>query len=184
MLIGLCGFSGSGKDSLATHLVSTRGFIKLSFAGILKDVICTIFDYDREMMEGCTPASREWREQVDTWWASRLRIPHLTPRWLMQHIGTNVFRDAFHTDIWVAALERKLLKYKNVVVTDCRFPNEIELLKRLGGCMIRVNRGEPPSSFVHPSEWAWVSCGPMYTIDNNGTLEDAYKKIDRYLIGT
>ena len=98
MIIGLVGLIGSGKDTVADYLVNVHGFRRESFAGTLKDAVAAVFGWDRTLLEGRTRASREWREQVDTWWAARLNMPDLTPRWVLQYWGTEVMRRGFHDD--------------------------------------------------------------------------------------
>ena len=78
MIIGVCGFIGSGKDTIADYLTNYHGFRRESFANSLKDCVAQVFGWDRTMLEGRTTQAREWREQVDKWWADRLKIPHLT----------------------------------------------------------------------------------------------------------
>ncbi len=168
-IIAICGFQGAGKDTLANILVEKHGFVKLSFAGTLKDVVSCVFSWDREMLEGATPESRSQREVVDEWWSKRLNIPGLTPRWVLQNFGTELFRNHFHQDIWIACVEKKILSNKNVVITDCRFPNEIDSIKNLGGKLIHIYRKTLPDWFhnyknrlcnppkdIHPSEWSWI----------------------------
>ena len=65
MIIGICGFIGSGKDTIADYLVNLHGFRRESFANSLKDAVAQIFGWDRIMLEGRTKQSREWREQRD-----------------------------------------------------------------------------------------------------------------------
>ena len=96
MIIGITGLIGSGKDTAADYLCTFHGFKRMSFASALKDAVAIIFNWDRELLEGSTKASREWREQVDEWWAERLNIPHLTPRWVLQQWGTDVARKNFY----------------------------------------------------------------------------------------
>jgi len=145
-IIGICGLIGSGKDTVADYLIQNYGFKRDAFAATLKDAAAAIFGWDRAMVDGLTKESRAWREQVDTWWSERLDIPELTPRWVLQQWGTELFRTHFHADIWVACIENKLRKTtQNVVITDCRFPNEIAAIKKAGGTVIRVVRGETPS---------------------------------------
>ena len=210
MIIGICGFIGSGKDTVAEYLVNKYGFLRESYAGTLKDSVANVFGWNREWLEGLTAESREWREQVDPWWAERLNIPHLTPRWVLQQWGTDVCRRAFHNDIWIASLESKLRDKKdNIVISDCRFPNEIKSIKKQGGIVIWVKRGELPEWYecallenttddddlwllqdaeelmeqkypdVHASEWAWIGSKFNAVYENNGSLDELYTQIDK-----
>lgn len=198
-IIGICGFIGSGKDTAADYLVNFHEFRRDSFAATLKDAVAAVFGWDRELLEGRTKQAREWREQVDTWWAERLKMPELTPRLVLQLWGTEVCRRSFHDDIWIASLESRLRNSRdNIVISDCRFPNEIKAIKNAGGKVIWVQRGELPSwhimaakankgdSFaaeklkalgVHASETAWVGTDFDYIVDNNGTVDELYNRI-------
>jgi len=149
-IIGISGFIGSGKDTVADYLVNYHGFRRESFANTLKDAVACVFGWDRIMLEGRTAASRAWREQVDPWWSKRLNLPFLTPRWILQHWGTEVCRHGFHDDIWVASLENKLRNATdNIVISDVRFPNEVAAIRGVEGKMILVERGAPPE---------WLAC--------------------------
>lgn len=161
MIVGIAGLISSGKDTAADYLCTVYGFKRMSFGASLKDAISVIFSWDRELLEGSTKHSREWRDQVDVWWAARLGIPHLTPRWILQQWGTEVARKSFHDAIWVASLENKLRNiHEDIVITDCRFPNEIAAVKNAGGITIRTHRGKEP-------EWC-----PIAVILNNTEKED------------
>ena len=207
MIIGVCGFIGSGKDTVADYLVNLHHFRRESFANTLKDAVSAVFGWDRTMLEGRTKQAREWREQVDAWWAERLSIPHLTPRWILQNWGTEVCRKNFHDDIWIASLENKLrASTDDIVISDCRFPNEIAAIKKAGGRVVRVVRGAEPEWYqlavsrnrgpngnsswalsgrkleqlgIHASETAWVGTRFDAVLDNNGTLEDLYQQVKR-----
>jgi len=207
MIIGICGFIGSGKDTIADYLVNLHHFRRESFANTLKDAVAQVFGWDRTMLEGRTKQAREWREQVDPWWAARLKMPHLTPRWVLQYWGTEVCRKAFHDDIWIAALENKLRNSEDdVVISDCRFPNEIKAIRKAGGMVIRVVRGPEPEWYdaavsanrgpnanvtwalsraklerlnVHASETSWVGTKFDHVLDNNGTLDHLYQQVKR-----
>ena len=155
----------------------------MSFADSLKDAVAAVFGWPRSLLEGDTEESRSWREQTDDWWATRLKMPNLTPRLVLQQWGTEVCRFGFHDDIWIASMERKLDTTKNYVIPDTRFPNEIDMITRLKGQVWHIERGARPSWFdqyqlggsppsnLHASEWAWVRSKFNRTIQNNGTLE-------------
>lgn len=204
MIIGVCGFIGSGKDTIADYLTNFHGFRRESFANSLKDAVSKVFGWDRTMLEGRTKQSREWRDQVDTWWAERLGMPNLTPRWILQYWGTEVCRASFHDDIWIASLENKLrTSTDDIVISDCRFPNEIKSIRNAGGIVIRVVRGSEPEWYndalavnrgprhigwalskdkmskykIHESETAWVGTKFDHVLDNNGTLDELYDQV-------
>ena len=203
MIIGICGFIGSGKDTVADYLVNFHEFRRESFAATLKDAVAAVFGWDRVLLEGRTKEAREWRESVDTWWAERLDMPTLTPRWVLQYWGTEVCRRAFHDDIWIASLENKIRNSKdNVVISDCRFPNEIQSIKNAGGQIVWVQRGELPDWYdtaisanagnnwaiqdlkmrkIHASETAWVGTQFDTVLDNNNTIDALYQEAARLL---
>ena len=204
MIIGICGFIGSGKDTIADYLVNFHEFRRESFASTLKDAVAAVFGWDRTMLEGRTKEAREWREQVDPWWAARLDMPTLTPRWVLQYWGTEVCRKAFHDDIWIASLENKLRNSKDhVVISDCRFPNEISSIKNAGGQIVWVQRGALPEWYqiavdanrgsnvalndlkrlkIHASETAWVGTEFDAVIDNNSTIDALYQQAQTLVV--
>ena len=131
-------------------------------------------------------------------------MPNLTPRLVLQLWGTEVCRKGFHDDIWIASLENKLRNRKDhVVISDCRFPNEIQAIKKVGGIVIRVKRGPDPEWYndacdvnagekcsnyavakerldalkIHVSETAWVGTKFDHILDNNGSIEELYKQV-------
>jgi hypothetical protein len=194
MIIGVCGLIGSGKDTIADYLVNIHEFRRDSFAATLKDACSAVFGWDREMLEGRTRSSREWREQPDAWWSDRLGRD-ITPRYILQQWGTEVCRQGFHDDIWIASLENKLRNTRDdVVISDCRFPNEISSIRSQGGIVIRVVRGPDPVWFqqaclepekmpvlfpqVHSSEYSWAQTDFDRVIQNNGTLDELYSSIN------
>jgi len=199
MIIGICGFIGAGKDTAADYLVNFHEFRRESFAGTLKDAVAAVFGWDRTMLEGRTKQAREWREQLDLWWSERLNMLELTPRWVLQNWGTEVIRNGFHDDMWIASLENKLRKAQdNVVISDCRFPNEIAAIKAQGGKIIWVQRGITPhwyevasqanrgdtkarewlkSEGIHASEYSWAGTDFDAVVDNNGSIDSLYEQL-------
>lgn len=206
-IIGICGFIGSGKDTVADYLVNFHGFKRESFANSLKDAVSLVFGWDRELLEGRTKASREWREQKDDWWSKRLGRD-ITPRWVLQYWGTEVVRKGFHNDTWVASLENRLRQAQDdIVITDCRFPNEIKAIKASGGNVIRIKRGPEPDWYnaaidynkgmkrigwalgrdtlekagVHASEYSWVGSKFDTVLVNDGTLDELFEQVENFL---
>jgi len=194
MIIGVCGLIGAGKDTIADYLVNIHEFRRDSFAATLKDACAAVFGWDRDMLEGRTRSSREWREQPDAWWSQRLGRD-ITPRYILQQWGTEVCRQGFHDDIWIASLENKLRTTQDdVVISDCRFPNEISAIRSQGGHVVRVVRGADPQWFApvrdyfrgqgllpadlpHASEWSWAGTEFDSIIDNNGSLDELYSQV-------
>jgi hypothetical protein len=205
MIIGVCGFIGSGKDTIADYLTNFHGFRRESFANSLKDAVAQVFGWDRTLLEGRTKQAREWREQVDPWWAERLKMPNLTPRLMLQLWGTEVCRKGFHDDIWIASLENKLRNSTDdIVISDCRFPNEIKSIRDAGGIIVWVKRGELPEWYdwaesankgevqnftwstsraklekagIHASETAWVGTEFDAVLENDGSIDDLFAKV-------
>lgn len=198
MIIGIVGFIGSGKDTAADYLVNFHGFKRESFASTLKDAVSVIFNWDRDLLEGRTNESRAWREQPDEWWSKRLGRS-ITPRHILQRWGTEVIRGGFHDDMWIASLENKIRNSKdNIVITDCRFPNEIRALRAQGARIVWVQRGITPhwyeiaerankgdikacawleSNNIHASEYSWAGTEFDARIDNNGSIEQLYAQL-------
>ena len=113
-------------------------------------------------------------------------------------------RQGFHDDIWIASLENKIRKTNdNMVITDVRFPNEINAIKNSGGKVFRVKRGPDPDWYqdalnfnegptnmswalskmrldqkqVHASERSWIGKGIDVEIDNNGSIDDLFGQL-------
>ena len=207
MIIGLVGFIGSGKGTVADLLVSNHGFIKESFANSVKDAVSVVFGWDRSLLEGDTVDSRAWREQPDEFWSRKLG-KEFSPRLALQLMGTEAGRNVFHTDLWVHTVERRCSPNRNYVIADVRFPNEVLAIKAMGGKVFRVKRGADPEWFataqrqnltpeddlwlledhnelmeqkypdVHYSEWAWIGQEVDGTIWNDTTFEDLKKRVD------
>lgn len=202
-IIGLVGFAGSGKDTVGNVLCDLYGYKKYSMAKPLKDVVSLLFSWDRELIEGSTDESRLWREQPDEWWNEKLNWEErfgvkFTPRICLQVFGTDVLRNHFDSNIWVICLERYLTTIEDdrIVITDCRFKNEIDVITKLKGKIIRVRRNSDPEWFseieqinkqqwkdniyntdhlskynIHESEVGWVGADFSHIIENDKDIE-------------
>ena len=192
MLIGIVGLISSGKGTVADRLVERHNYQKDSFAKSLKDAVASMFNWDRDMLEGDTESSRHWREQPDEFWSKKFNKP-VTPRWVLQYFGTEVMRGQMYDSIWVDSCMGRY-KGQNTVIADTRFPNEVKQIRAHGGKIILVKRGPDPDWFVsyvegniepkgiHSSEYAWAKEEFDFIIENNGNKNQLYAKIDQLII--
>lgn len=198
--IAITGLKGSGKGTLASHLVNTHTYQELSFAHALKDTLSVVFAWPRDMLEGNTPESRKFRETVDEWWSNELGIENFTPRFAMQHVGTDLFRDRFHPRIWALTVKRKI-QPTHTVISDLRFVNEYKTVKNSVDLIVKVLPKKTPvwyhiarqalqgdedayrdmlESFpeVHKSEWETTIIPADIEIRNDSTIEHLVHKFN------
>lgn len=210
LIVSLTGFRNSGKNTFSLFL-KERGFVEISFAETLKDVLSILFLWDRKMLDGITELSRRERKKVDEWWSEKLNIKDFSPEKALTLLGTELFRNCFNENIWIFSLERKLLKIfeKNpdskIVVTDCRFTNEINFLNKFtenfvsvkivreqsepfwkekalkakSGCVESLNFLKEKN--VHLSEWDLIDYCFDFVVYNNGSKEDLKSECERFL---
>ena len=203
-IIGLSGYAGSGKSTVSSYLVNEHGATRVSFAGALKDITATLFGWDRDMVEGATPQSRAWRDTPDVFW-SPVFGKDITPRYMLQFMGTEVMRNSLHRDIWVqVALNKIRMLPENslVVVDDVRFVNERNALRDAGAVFWQISRlGHPTLEHrdiynaamdgtlasreytpptLHPSEWDWMKDDTTKDIHilNTTSFDELYADID------
>ena len=205
MIIGIAGLIGSGKGTVADILVEQHNFTKISFADKLKDGVAASFGWNRELLEGDTDESRQWRETVDEFWTNETGR-EITPRLVLQEFGTDCMRNGFYDGIWVSLIKQEILNNPetNYVVPDVRFKNEIDVINNLGGKIWNVRRGElpqwwgyaiqdnhhPASSLmkdyhpdVHQSEWRWIDKDETFgnILHNDDSIEALYSKVSTSL---
>jgi hypothetical protein len=209
MIIGISGRMGSGKNTVGDIIekicLTNEGplFEQKAFAGKLKQIGSILSGVPVEYFEDQDfkklPMGIEWE---------------MTYREFLQKLGTEAMRDGLHTNVWVNALfadyfckdcgweeEQKGTidacsgkhELPNWIITDMRFPNELEAVKEKGGITIRVVRPhgytnphtgeykEMPLSY-HPSETALDDAKFDYEIINDGTIEDLIEKVKEILI--
>jgi len=183
-LIGFSGRKRSGKDTGGDYLIEKYSYVQYSFAGPLKRACKEIFMFTDEQTEGSD------KEMFDDRW-------NITARKVFQIFGTEMFRQKlgdffpemehikenfwiYRFEMWYAEQIRKDPNVK-VVVTDIRFPNEAAIVKKLGGRVIKVNRNTGMLLDGHASEKNIDLIEGDITIENNSTLEDYYKKVEKAL---
>lgn len=107
----------------------------------------------------------------------------LTPRLLLQWIGTEGLRDIVHPEIHVLSLFMDYKEGSKWVITDVRFPNEADVIKQRGGIVIRVENDRVESTDTHPSE---IGLDDYQSFDaiipNNATLDELRIEIEKAFI--
>lgn len=143
MILGLTGRARVGKTTLAEELELRNGFVIKSFATPLK--------HGLSVMTGLDP-----RYFTDPMLKNQI-IPSFgtTPRLLMQRVATDAIR-TISPNFWVVRMRQELRKdiYQNVkiVIDDCRFENEVQLIRDLGGQIIHLKRNQSEEEDSHISE--------------------------------
>jgi hypothetical protein len=196
-IIGLVGFIGAGKSTVSDILVQDYGYTKIAFADKLKDIVASVFGWPRHLLEGDSIESRNFREQIDNTWSSLLGYD-VTPRLMIQLVGTEAFRNIIHDSIWIHATFNEIMKNpdKKYVIPDARFYNEILAIQNHGGKVMRVKRGPEPDWYdlaeaansdtflhapeafeelkklnIHQSEWDWIGTEFDETIHNDSDID-------------
>lgn len=183
-LIGLTGFAGAGKSTVANYLVEQHGFTRLSFAAPLKkmlrtlDPILTEEPSDRYSPPSTIRLSRltgtlDWSEQQvkDSSYGKEYRR-------LLQVLGTDCIR-AVDEDFWVNAALAQITDADDMVVfDDVRFPNEAKVIHNFNdwGLWNVQREGYAPVN-GHASEQHAGKMDEEIILDNS-TLDHLYAQVD------
>lgn len=182
VLIGIVGIKRSGKDTMADYIINNtdKQFIKYSFADPIKELCRMLFGFNQEQLYG------DQKEEVDENWG-------VTPRKVFQVIGTDLFRDTLpekckelsylKNTFWIKQFEiwYEKNREKNIIISDIRFQNELDVIKKMGGIIIYVIKKSSVTD-SHISEQMKVNTDDCdIVIGNDGTLEEYYKKIDNLI---
>lgn len=153
MIIGFAGRKQSGKTSCSQYVANTfvgqtLGAAQIyNFADPLKNDIC--INILGLTFEQCYGTDNQKNELVNCYWGDK----QLTAREVMQFVGTDIFRK-LQNNVWADATINKIQKEKAdlALIADCRFPNEVNVIKKAGGIVIKLNRN--PFGSTHDSETA------------------------------
>jgi hypothetical protein len=176
-IIGITGRKRHGKDTLGDYLVSNYGYTKIGFADALKEGCRHIFGFNDDQLYGNS------KEIDDAFWKA-------SPRKVLQYVGTDLFRNQLSKvlpevkdDIWVKVVEKTILQNpdKKYVITDVRFNNELEFIKKYNGLTIKVQRDTLNNIDSHISESFIDELKTNYTIKNSGTIEELYEKLENVM---
>lgn len=180
MLIGITGYAGSGKDTVATMLWQQlrSGFVAqdkaqlMSFAAPIRQMLLALgvpWDYmtDRQLKEQPVPGlGKSYRQ-------------------LGQTLGTEWGRVATgDPDFWVRVAERQVSRLDSgtlVLFTDVRFPNEADFIHAYSGLLIHVDRPGIQPVRDHESERHVPALAQRadITIRNTGTLDELHAQVRR-----
>jgi len=162
-VLSLSGESQTGKDSLAAPLIA-QGWVHMSFAHNLKTMCSKVFNLNDNQVDTqpgkseqlnppisfgveeaikviCYMAQTHQIEELDL---EQFKTPKIlnTPREVLQYVGTDICRKIipnYHVD--VVRQQIQLRPHENIILTDARFPNEREMLKReFDAILIRIKR--------------------------------------------
>lgn len=176
ILIGLTGRARSGKTTAAEHLARTYLLEQYAFADPLRDGLMAIFNLDPTDFEG------DRKEQPLGWL-------DCSPRQLMQSMGTEWARNTVHPDVWVKLAEQNLEYMTKAlgavlgfVVSDVRFENEADLIRRRGGTVIHILRPNALAVNPHISEAGITANSADLTLPNYGTVEGFLRSLDEVFL--
>jgi hypothetical protein len=176
-IIGVVGPKRSGKDTVASILVRSNRFIVCPFASFLKDSCKAIFMLSDDQLHG------NHKESMDPRW-------NTTPRKILQSVG-DLFRKKLSEflpelnmgnseTIWCRCFEIWLSQFSTpqcIVIPDVRFHDEANLIKSLGGILLRVNRPGLEDTDDHESEQQQKGIEVEHTIENDGTTTDLRTRV-------
>lgn len=177
MLIGLLGKKRVGKDTVADYLVEKYQFKKETLATPIKEVCKILFDFNDDQLYG------DLKEEKDDYW-------NIEPRIIFQYLGTDIFRNDIkrilpdiNNNFWVKTMEKRIGKHinnKNIVVSDLRFQNEVDMVHRLGGIVIKIDKDTSANDFQNHESETNIDTIQDYDIlvNNNKKIIDLYEIID------
>jgi len=194
MIVSFSGRKGSGKTLLAQSLIE-RGFIKISFADKLKELVSQIYDWNLddlqilEKKEELLETPVQWNTDSELKLALLINAnkPFVAPyrefktrREALQYIGSEVIR-SYDENFHVNSIKEKIESDKNYVLDDTRFKNEIELLKSLGALCIFVLRPSLLEYSNHQSEISLNRNDFEYVIINSLSKDRIVKRFLRFI---
>lgn len=188
-IIGLCGRAGAGKDTaaeaLSIYLGGPTRCTVMSFAGPLKEACAAMFGVPIVHFH-----DRKVKEMENEFWG-------MSPRKMCQIMGTEVARDMFDKDFWIKRMKRAidLCSTHYIIITDCRYMNEVEFVLDQHGTIMYIDADErlgPLPEDAHVSEREQYAIrdkfnGPdvrtpcVRPIKNNGDLDSFITAVKEWM---
>ncbi|WP_436739960.1 hypothetical protein [Streptomyces sp. BBFR102] len=178
LIVGLSGYSRSGKNSAAEALVQ-YGWKQAAFADKLREFLLAVDPViPGPYGSGLLRLSALIKDVG--WEYAKDHYPEV--RALLQRTGTEAGRKLLGPNVWVDAFLAQHTDTPALVVTDCRFPSEAQAIADRGGVLIRVRRpGVGPAKDkmgrVHESEVALDGWAFDHTLINDGSVRDLHLKL-------
>jgi hypothetical protein len=176
MIIGLSGYARSGKDTAADRLVDSHGFVRYSFAAPMKEAMYIL----NPIVGSDGIGSFKYKNLVDTYGLDKAKESYPEIRRLLQVFGTEVGRNMFGENFWVD-LALNQINSKNSVISDVRFKNEADAIKKAGGQVWRINRHGVGPVTDHSSEIDLDDYSFDHIIDNDYSVVDLNNIVDMLL---
>ena len=167
-LIGLAGKKQVGKTTAQIYLMKSHGFLPMNFANPLKKGLAAMTGLSEDYF-----FNQDLKEKPIDF------LDGITPRKLMQIVGTDCFRKMVGSDFWTRIMEHNIRNCSSgsICVGDIRFQEEADLIRSLGGTVVLINRDVPDQNDdEHESESLNVTVD--HIIFNNGTLNDFKEKLE------
>ena len=180
-VVGFCGYAQSGKDTAASFLTE-RGWTRLAFADALRDSVYKLNPLVPMPLEDAPDHWARVQDLVDWkgWDVAKVEYPEI--RQLLQRMGTEVGRDLYGENFWVdrvLAQIKGISQHSHYVVTDVRFPNEVEAVRSVGGKVFRIYRAGVGAVNSHVSDTGVDDLEIDGAILNDGPLPAfRYKVLD------
>lgn len=177
MIIGLSGYAQTGKDTIANHLISKYGFTRVAFADPIREAVYRL----NPKISIADMRNVPLATAVDGLGWENVKVDSSDARWLLQRMGTEVGREMFGDNFWVDQAMKKASQYEKVVITDVRYPNELQAILEASGQVWRVIKDSVGAVNRHPSETALDDYDFEYIIFNNDTKESLYESVDGFI---
>lgn len=170
MIIGLTGYAQSGKDTVASILVEKYGYTRIAFADTIRDLL---YEMDPPVPVGVGNEQHiiGLQNHIDVYgWDEGKQNPVV--RSMLQNLGVGA-RTVFGETFWIQQALRKVHFEGNFVITDVRFPNEADAIRKYENSQIwRIKRNGVNAVNQHVSETAMDGEKVDQIFMNSGSLED------------
>ncbi len=169
-IIAVTGIAGAGKDTFAHVIRETIPNTDVfAYAGPLKDACKILFNFSHDQLHHPVV-----KEEMDERWKR-------SPRQILQWLGTDILRNHINQDFFVMNMKQRIdaSKAEYIVISDCRFDNEAEFIRSLGGKVVKIERINAKTT-EHSGHITEKGISPELIdaiIENNGSIEEFQNRV-------